>query len=327
MLNNANVRSSPHFSQSVKTRAPTSAESSNRAASTKYFVIKYGPPASGKGSIEPLVCSLLGIREYVDVNVDLYVQLLHGASTPPDQDTYWNKLRGPANTISDQVLRTAQDAGMDIMWETTGSADKGKNANAPPPLRWMVDNYINPAKAKGYTVVLVMPLVDTYLMSGRCMARKQAANCDLAYLKSKKQLSSSNFPFVADACHRVIVYDNNSSLLPPQVFYDSERKECTLPLQRLKDTTNANAMEVTRFVSERACGAHAHAAQAAGGRRGLVNGKPAWTRTARKVVLKDGSVRTLYSNAQGQIRIRQMRKRRDGKVTAVYVKPPAGAGR
>ena len=101
-------------------------------------------------------------------------------ATRPRQ--YWNKLRGPANTISDQVLRAAQDAGMDVMWETTGSADKGKNANAPPPLRWMVDNYIGPAKANGYTVVLVMPLVDTYLMSGRCMARKQAANCDLAYL-------------------------------------------------------------------------------------------------------------------------------------------------
>ena len=89
LLNNADVRSSKHFVQSVKTRAPTnaSAESGNRAASTKYFVIKYGPPASGKGSVEPLVCSLLGIREYVDVNVDLYVQLLHGANTPPDQDS------------------------------------------------------------------------------------------------------------------------------------------------------------------------------------------------------------------------------------------------
>ena len=52
--------------------------------------------------------------------------------------------------------------------------------------------------------------------------------------------------------------------------------------------------------------------------------KPFWARTTRKVVLKDGSVRTLYSNA-GQMRIRQMRKRRDGKITAVYVKPPAGA--
>jgi hypothetical protein len=32
----------------------------------KHFVIKYGPPASGKGTIEPLVCRLLGVDRYVD---------------------------------------------------------------------------------------------------------------------------------------------------------------------------------------------------------------------------------------------------------------------
>jgi hypothetical protein len=53
-------------------------------------------------------------------------------------------------------------------------------------------------------------------------------------------------------------------------------------------------------------------------------GRASWASTTRKVTLKDGSRRVLYKNPKfpGDFRIRKMRKGRDGKLTASYVKPP-----
>ena len=54
-----------------------------------------------------------------------------------------------------------------------------------------------------------------------------------------------------------------------------------------------------------------------------------WSPTARKVTIKDGSRRVLYKNPRfpGELRIRKMRKGRDGKMTASYVKPPQNMAR
>lgn len=52
---------------------------------------------------------------------------------------------------------------------------------------------------------------------------------------------------------------------------------------------------------------------------------PVWISTGRKTTLPDGSVRALYRNAAhpGELRVRRMRRGRDGRTSAVYVKPPA----
>ena len=51
-----------------------------------------------------------------------------------------------------------------------------------------------------------------------------------------------------------------------------------------------------------------------------------WTATSRHATMPDGSKRILYKNPKhpGETRIRKMRKGRDGKMKAAYVKPPGG---
>ena len=280
----------------------------------KHFVIKYGPPASGKGTIEPLVCRLLGFDRYVDVNVDRYVSMLHTSDTPPDQKKYW-ELRKEADAISDRVLMDAQDNAEDIMWETTGNAEQ-KNGSNVEPLQWMVDGYIQPARQKGYTVVLVMPLVQTVLMSARCASRVQAADCELGSLRRKKKAASGNFPYIARYCDRVVVYDNNTkSPIPPLLLFDSSNaNECGWPQKRLLQSKNANATEVETFITDRACtgvpvsgGAAAAAASP-------------WINTGRTIRLREG-VRTLYRSGR-TLGIRTMRTGGDGRVFAAYISPP-----
>ena len=47
-----------------------------------------------------------------------------------------------------------------------------------------------------------------------------------------------------------------------------------------------------------------------------------WSPTSRKTTLEDGSTRVLYKNPMfpGEVRVRKMRKGRDGRMTASYVK-------
>ena len=54
-----------------------------------------------------------------------------------------------------------------------------------------------------------------------------------------------------------------------------------------------------------------------------------WTATSRHATMPDGSKRILYKNPKhpGETRIRKMRKGRDGKMKAAYVKPPGGGRR
>ena len=53
-----------------------------------------------------------------------------------------------------------------------------------------------------------------------------------------------------------------------------------------------------------------------------------WSPTSRKTTLEDGSTRVLYKNPMfpGEVRVRKMRKGRDGRMTASYVKPRAKKG-
>jgi adenylate kinase family enzyme len=183
-------------------------------------VIKYGPPASGKGHIAPKLCDILGIHRYVDVNVDRYVEyIVHiqaGKTGSIDQQTY-RAIRPTANRISDAVLAHAMHRKLDIMWETTGrSVD----------LRWMVDAYIAPARARGYAIVLTLPIVGLHTLLARCKAREQAADCTMGYLGAAKRDSSRNFALIAQNSDRVLVYDNNQN--PSTLLFDSadSRRAC-----------------------------------------------------------------------------------------------------
>ena len=65
---------------------------------------------------------------------------------------------------------------------------------------------------------------------------------------------------------------------------------------------------------------HKEATQGGGKAAPLTN---KWSPTPRKATLKDGSKRMLYKNPHypGDLRIRKMRKGKDNRMTATYVKP------
>ena len=90
------------------------------------------------------------------------------------------------------------------------------------------------------------------------------------------------------------------------------------PSQEIEITTRQNSgthLKVAAFLLN---------PSAAGPRGG--GPRPLWTATGRKTTLMDGSTRVMYKNPKfpGQLRIRKMRKGRDGKLAATYVVPPAG---
>ena len=182
----------------------------------KYFVIKYGPQGSGKGFLEPHACKLLGIKNYVDVNVDQYVVILHERrhsskrKTPVhlSQSQYWS-LRRTADKLSDKVFQHAMKNRDHIMWETMGASENASD--------WIVKDYIIPAQKIGYKVVIYLPLVETSELIRRCTTRLQASKCD--NMSDVKARSLNHFSAIAAACDRVFIYDNNSS--SPKVLFDS----------------------------------------------------------------------------------------------------------
>lgn len=86
----------------------------------KYFVIKYGPPASGKASIQKELAKINPdfTAPYIEVDVDQYVK---GLLNNPAQPDYWI-LRCSADQISDGVLLKAVSDNVNIFWETTGES-------------------------------------------------------------------------------------------------------------------------------------------------------------------------------------------------------------
>jgi len=165
------------YKASKKKYSPSDGKSFQKS-NQKFFVIKYGHPSSGKGSIVNPICSDLGIQKYIDINVDLYVEIIankaHIEKGKITQPIYW-KLRslgdtpaeaerkkildqsicsgrtppGPADALSDMVLDLAIKKGQNIMWETMGKGN----------IDWIIDLYIKKVKAAGYKTVVAIPLV------------------------------------------------------------------------------------------------------------------------------------------------------------------------
>ena len=169
----------------------------------RYFIIKYGPPASGKSRIEESIKNRLHITRYIDVNVDQYILYLNSGKVP-NQEKYW-KLRDKGNALSDIVLYKALENSENIMWETTGNT-----------INWSLDVTIPIVRAYGYVVVIVYPVAELETLVLRCKARAQAANCDK--INEIKQNSDNNFKKLATKCDYVYIYDNNGNVIPKLLY-------------------------------------------------------------------------------------------------------------
>lgn len=172
-----------------------------------YFIIKYGPPASGKNFIVSDLQERLSIRTYIDIDVDSYVKHLVTESMKDtindviDQQTYWS-FRKQADTISDAVLHNALEKGDHIMWETTGNS-----------VEWTIDNVIPLVRKHQYQIVLAFPFSTLTTMQKRCKSRAQAAICTKRYLGNIKSNSDENFVKLYEYCDYVYIYFNDDDEL------------------------------------------------------------------------------------------------------------------
>jgi hypothetical protein len=121
------------------------------------FVVKYGPPGSGKSSerIYKAIEKLSPLTSFVDINQDTLVESLQNYQK---NHTQYNRLRYQKNKKglslykkSSIVLKQAVKAHANIIVEITGGRDEGKEG----PLGWIYKLL----KGTSYKLIIVMPTV------------------------------------------------------------------------------------------------------------------------------------------------------------------------
>jgi len=182
----------------------------------RWFVINYGPPASGKNSVKKNkeIVELIQ-SNFLDIDIDVIVSDLFFQQGNTDitnltQELYWT-LRKTANEKSDNILINSIIVRNNIIWETTGR-DRSY-------IKYVVDF----VKQYGYHVLLTIPIVYLDTEIARCRSRKQPANCSFEYISDIRLKSYNNFKYVASDCDRVLIFDNNNKLF---VIYDSTKESC-----------------------------------------------------------------------------------------------------
>jgi hypothetical protein len=192
----------------------------------KYFVIKYGPPSSGKGYLEGLLAKQLDINDYIDVNVDKYVEYafnnkelrktcVHTVNTDTiSQDVYFCLRKQFASNMSDDIMYMALRKNKHVMWETTGNT-----------VDWTINYVIPLVKKFKYTVVLMYPIVNLKSLVERCNKRAQAANCTEEYLGTIKRNADNNFGLIQKHVDLIYIYDNNNKK-PITAFSTEDARSC-----------------------------------------------------------------------------------------------------
>lgn len=207
----------------------------------KYFIINYGPPASGKGSLKLLIVRSLGIDEKTisDIDVDkIVVYVCKNNRIECDnisQDDY-KKYRKDADEMSDAQLKESLEKGLNIIWETTGNS-----------IDWTINTYIPLVKSHGYQIVLSLPIVKLNKIIKRCSMRKQAANCTYKYLNEVRNNSYTNFKTLSKYCDVVMIYDNNAKA---KLIYNNQCVSNVSP--RSFDKTIASS-KILSFLNSKKC--------------------------------------------------------------------------
>jgi hypothetical protein len=204
----------------------------------KWFVINYGPPASGKSMLKKNELILQLVSEFTDIDVDTIVSSLYaqmGGAYPsiPTQEMYFT-LRKEADERSDEMLINSVVNGRNVLWETTGK-DKA----------W-VKYVVEFMKQNGYRVLLILPYVFYSIQVERCRRRQQAANCTEQYLADIREKSYKNFRGIAKVSDRVLVFDNNFKTF---LIYDSLTSSSCADVENLVNDPNQTALH--RYLLEK----------------------------------------------------------------------------
>lgn len=168
------------------------------------FVVKYGPPGSGKSSerIYKAIEKLAPLTSFVDINQDTLVESLVEYQK---NQTQYNRLRYQKNkkglslykknTI---VLKQAVKAHANIIVEITGGYSYEKEG----PLEWIYKLL----KGTSYKLIVVMPTVPLETSLKRLETRSRKRNVE--EVKKEYKLSLDNFETFIKHNHDVILVDN-----------------------------------------------------------------------------------------------------------------------
>lgn len=176
---------------------------------TPVFVIKYGPPASGKGSCldkfntEAEKMGDFTPSNFVDINVDDVVKKLDVDNTVMvNPDNYWN-FRKDANKIADMAMEKSFQNKLNIMFETTGN-----NLDET----WLMEALISPAKKNNYKILVVYPLVPVNDLIVRSAKRAEliGRSPEEEAIRSSAKNAANNILKLVRLVDKVIIYDNRS---------------------------------------------------------------------------------------------------------------------
>ena len=169
------------------------------------FVVKYGPPGSGKSSskiykeIEKLGPPL---SSFVDINQDTLVESLKDYQ---NNHTQYNRLRYQKNRRglslykkSSIVLQKAVNVRANIIIEITGGQEDEKKG----PLGWIYKLL----KGTPYKIVVMMPTVPLETSLKRLETRSRTRNAE--EVKKEYKHSLDNFEKFIKPNHDVIIVDN-----------------------------------------------------------------------------------------------------------------------
>lgn len=207
---------------------------------TPVMLIKYGPPASGKGRKECtdkffFHSAKYGFdpQNYVDINVDDIVTKLDKDKEIKKDSMQYFKFRPRANQIADLLLETSFKLRYNIVFETTGSRlDEG----------WLVKYLIEPASRSGYKIVVAYPLVPVPILIERSAKRalEIGRNPDPEQIKKDAVNAAGNLKILHKYVDLIILFDNRA--LTPCEFeiIECKNKICKLDLKWAKNNTNLN---------------------------------------------------------------------------------------
>jgi hypothetical protein len=169
------------------------------------FVVKYGPPGSGKSS-ERVYTAIkkLGppIASYVDINQDTLVESIKEYQK---NHTQYNRLRSQKNKKglslyekSKIVLKKAIQARANIIIEITG----GREEEPKGPLEWIYKLL----KETPYKLIIIMPTVPLETILKRLETRNRKRKVEEVTIEYKWSLQ--NFDKFIKPYHKVILVNN-----------------------------------------------------------------------------------------------------------------------
>lgn len=177
------------------------------------FILKYGPPASGKSSCNPKfleAAASLGdvdAKTLVDANVDEVVDDLdvNGLTRQrPFNEVVYAQLRILADKIVDSVVDTAIKTKKNLALEITGKS---------LDMSWFRKQLVEPMRKNGYKILIVYPLVPLQTLLQRNEERGEKLGRQPAddVIRQSVQAAAFHLGQLLPVVDAVMVYDNRST--------------------------------------------------------------------------------------------------------------------